>query len=219
MGTHRRVQQPRDWWITISDKWTAVPECCPVTENIQHFGYCGIRIPAVFPQKVRLWEAEMCPGLKEQAREKRYRSQLSPNFYCEDLSCHEVGSTHNSKRDKCRRRTWTSFNLCRWTSVWHWHKCLCLEKYSKCLYDGQDTGKYCLVRNFIFVHRLSMAACGYHIWGDTSAGDQSRHSAWDRSSSWCKVTSWQAPTSTQGLVLFTVCSLASCLQQQLSQRT
>lgn len=35
----------------------------------------------------------MSPGLKGQDRESRDRSQLSPNFFCEELSCHEVGST------------------------------------------------------------------------------------------------------------------------------
>lgn len=128
-------------------------ECSQVTENIQYFGYCRIRIPAVFPQKAFLWEAAMSPGLKG------HRSQLSPNIF------HEAGRTHIS--------TWgtnagglSSFHLCRWTSAWCWCKWLCLEKYSSCLYDEEKiawwgTSMFC-------PRQMSVAA---HVWGGPTAGD------------------------------------------------
>lgn len=77
------------------------------------FGYCGIRIPAAFPQQVFLWETAMSPGLKGQNKESRHRSQLSPNFF------HEVGWTHTSTWGANAEQL-SSFHLCRWTSAWFW---------------------------------------------------------------------------------------------------
>lgn len=94
-GTHRKVQQARDKWITISDVWTGL------WMLLSDWKYAVVSTVIVELESLKFSHRKLTFGrnvfgLEGQYRESRHRSQRSTNFFCEELTCHEVGSTYIS---------------------------------------------------------------------------------------------------------------------------